>query len=91
MTGLEKYEIDQGETKIVSVVVTSESGDVKTYSVEATRPEFTGHSSKLSKLKIEGYENSIDFNPLTENYTIEIATNTSDLNIIAEPIDKEAK
>ncbi len=95
VTGLEKYDIEFGETKQVTISVTSESGDIRTYTVNATRkelPEGT-HSSKLSKLEIERYETDLnpEFHPLEETYNVEILSNEIDLNITTGTFDDEAK
>ena len=95
VTGLGKYKIDYNETKTIKIIVTSGSGNVKTYTITVTREKFkeNEHTSKLSKLEVENYEESItpEFHPLTNEYNIEIAKNEIGLNINAETFDSETE
>ena len=92
--GLDKYELKNGETKTIEIIITSESGEVRTYIITATRENFgeNEHTSKLSKLMIENYEDNLNpkFNPLTNEYTIEIPSTEMELNVKTETFDKEA-
>ena len=89
-----EYEIANGETKIVNVVVTSEDGDIKIYKVTATRDNFgeNEHSSKLERLDVESHIDELAprFIYSTENYDLDINENEIDLNIIAVPYDPDA-
>ena len=92
--GLDKYELKNGETKTIDIIITSESGEMRTYTITATRENFgeNEHTSKLSKLMIESYEDNLNpkFNPLTNEYTIEIPSPEMELNVKTETFDKEA-
>ena len=90
--GLGKYEIKNGETKDIEIVVTGEGGSVKTYRIKTIRETLTEseHTSKLSTLEIEGYELSHDFYSLTSEYNLELLSSEMDVNVIAEALDKEA-
>ena len=92
--GLDKYELKNGETKTIEIIITSESGEMRTYTITATRENFgeNEHTSKLSKLMIESYEDNLNpkFNPLTNEYTIEIPSTEMELNVKTETFDKEA-
>ena len=92
--GLDKYELKNGETKTIDIIITSESGEMRTYTITATRENFgeNEHTSKLSKLMIESYEDNLNpkFNPLTNEYTIEIPSIEMELNVKTETFDKEA-
>ena len=92
--GLDKYELKNGETKTIDIIITSESGEIRTYTITAIRENFgeNEHTSKLSKLMIESYEDNLNpkFNPLTNEYTIEIPSTEMELNVKTETFDKEA-
>ena len=92
--GLGKYKIDNGETKEIDVIVTSETGELRTYTVTAMRDSFgdNEHSSKLKNIEISGYADVLnsEFNPLVNEYTIEIPSNEITLNIETETFDSEA-
>lgn len=94
VSGLGKYTIEPGETKNIDIVVTAEDGNINTYTVEATRNNINNqnHSSKLSKLEISGYGNSLNpkFHPSNNNYNIKIANGKFTLNINTETFDNEA-
>ena len=93
MTGLETYEIAEGETKEVTVNVTSESGNLKTYTLTVTRPKVEEeHTSKLKVLDVENYEKEISpaFHPLTNDYTLNIHSGDIRLNILTESYDSDA-
>ena len=92
--GLDKYELKNGETKTIEIIITSESGEMRTYTITATRENFgeNEHTSKLSKLVIDNYEGNLNpkFNPLTNEYTMEIPSAEIDLNVKTETFDKDA-
>ena len=92
--GLDKYELKNGETKTIDIIITSESGEIRTYTITATRENFgeNEHTSKLSKLMIESYEDNLNpkFTPLTNEYTIEIPSTEMELNVKTETFDKDA-
>ena len=88
------YTIEFGETKEADILVTSESGDVRIYTITAKRARLADgeHSSKLSKLVIKGYEEVLDpdFNSLVENYNVNILENDIDILFELDTYDSEA-
>ena len=96
VTGLGKYKIGLGETKIIDIVVTAPNGDERTYQVTATRGSLAPgeHSTKLVSLDLDHgkYDLDPEFISIVTNYTIEIPhTRMSIDNIETETYDKEAK
>ena len=76
--------------KTIEITVTSESGEIRTYKVKATRENFENgeHTSKLSKLEVSGYEKDLEpvFHPLTNEYTLNIFPNEMTLDINYETV-----
>lgn len=95
VTGFDTYSIEPGETKVINIVVTSTSGDTRTYKVTATRDNFTDtHSSLLSSLKINDgleYELKPIFNSKVYEYNIKVYYNLADLDIVTDVYDDDAK
>ena len=93
VTGLGTYEIAPGETKIINIVVTSTSGDNRTYKVTATRSEFTDtHSTLLSKLSLTEDGTTIkipSFNSKVFTYNIKLYSNVTDVDVVAIPYDDD--
>ena len=99
VTGLGYYEIDNGETLEVPIVVTSESGVAKTYTIIATRSELLDeHTTKLKELRLldnEGinppYGLNEEFNSLKLDYTADLYYNVIDLTINTVTYDPTAR
>jgi len=80
---------------IFRVVVTSEAGTTKTYTITIVRKDAQGYAgarsndSKLKSLNIEGYD--LDFNSEVKEYELSVKNEVSSLNIDAIPNDSNAK
>ena len=98
INGVGKYKVRYGKTTVVTLSVTSESGDIRVYKVNITRKplESNEHSSLLADLDFKLEEDEIEpdmepiFNSNTTNYKIIIAPNTITLDFEAIPFDEEA-
>ena len=93
VSGIGKYDLELGEEKQIRITVTSTSGKVKTYIVNAKRNSLNPgeHNSKLSKLSIENFNLDKTFSSLVNDYSIEFNSNIIDLNVNYETYDSEAK
>ena len=99
VTGFGYYEIEPGETKEITISVTSESGDTKDYIITAIRNNYSDeHSTKLKELRLLNNESIYgrygileEFNSLRYSYTASLYANVIDLTINAIPYDSEAK
>lgn len=94
VVGLGRYELEPGETKVVEIVVTAESGDIRTYRVTIKRAAYNDtHSSKLSRLKINDtlqLDLDPEFNSKVLDYNLQIFYNLADLNVETETYDPDA-
>lgn len=94
VTGFEEYRLDVGEEKDIPITVTSENGDVRTYTIHARRGELKGHSSKLKSLDFDTdvYIASPDprFASRTYEYNIEIPSGEINLSYKYTTYDKDA-
>ncbi len=81
VSGVGEYDLIVGENKI-SVVVTAENGDVKTYQVNITRNEL--NSALLTELKAADYPFDTDFNKNIFDYNIEVNNETTSLDLMYE-------
>lgn len=68
--------------------VTSESGDVRTYTLNITRNDNRSGEGRLSDLSIEGYK--INFNENTYNYNITVNHNVESVKINAKLKDSKS-
>ena len=99
VAGLGYYEIEDGDSYDISIIVTSESGDSKTYTIHVQRNGFSGeHSTKLRSLRlldneaINGrYGLNEEFNSQRYSYTTDLYSNVTDLTILAVPYDPTAE
>ena len=92
VTGLGEYTLSSGETKRVTITVTSASGKTRNYVVNITRATLAEgeHNSKLVDLSINGYRFDQPFTSLTYTYNIEMSENVYDLDVEAIPYDNTA-
>ena len=87
VTGFNTYPLSEGENNF-SVVVTSESGLVKTYTVKVTRE--TVVSAYLTDLKVKNYELDTEFNKELFEYYITVGNEVTELDLSYTPEDKNA-
>ena len=84
VVGVGTYTLDVGETRTINVSVTSREGNVRTYSVVATRYDLEDgtHNSKLKKLEVQNYALTPKFKSLKTSYQTTVSNHEIDLNII---------
>lgn len=75
-------------TNTFSVVVTSESGSSKTYTITITRPDNRSTNNNLKSLSVN--QGSISFNKNTTNYSIDVDSNVSSIKVTAAVEDSSA-
>lgn len=73
--------LNYGETKTISIIVTSESGVNNTYTINVTRTDGRSDNNYLSSLIVTG--TSIVFNKNTLNYNAVVENSVSSINITA--------
>ena len=70
----------------IFVIVTAENGEQKTYTINVTKSNMANLSnSKLENLEIENATLIPEFNPNEFNYTAQISSDISSVNILAVP------
>ena len=98
ITGLGYYEIELGESYDIELIVTSESGVTKTYTITATRSDLLDeHTTKLKSLRLLDDESmdlpyglKEEFNSTRYRYSAMLYANVIDLTINAIPYDRDA-
>ena len=92
VTGTGEYTLKSGETKRVTISVTSPSGKTRNYVVNITRATLAEgeHNTKLAELSAGDYRFDTPFTSLTYIYNIKISQNIYDLAISAVPYDNTA-
>ena len=94
VSGLGKYEINLGETKVININVTALNGEVRTYRITVTRGNLNDneHSTKLVSLKINNNKFTLtpEFISSKTKYKLEVPYSTIALDVEAIPYDKTA-
>ena len=85
--GMNTYSLVEGENNI-SIIVTSESGKVRTYHIKVTRESII--SAYLTDLKVKGYDLDQNFNKEIFEYYINADYETTELELSYEKEDKKA-
>lgn len=78
--GFKEYKLT-GDTTVIYLDVTSETGDVKTYKINVIKVYPKSSNNYLNKLEIKGYE--IDFDKDVLEYEITVASDVDSLDITA--------
>ena len=84
----DKYELQVGENEI-NILVIAASGDKATYTINVNRKKILSKDSLLKSLKITNY--NINFKPDVTLYTLEVKKEDSELEIVYETEDENAK
>jgi len=87
VTGLGKKNLAYGKNTF-SVVVTSESGAKKTYTIVITRPDNRSSNNNLKSLSVD--QGSISFNKNTTSYKINVDSNVTSIKVNATLEDSKA-
>lgn len=85
--------ITDGETAEVSILVTAESGDTKTYTVHATHAQNAASLSgnnRLASLEVDTGSLSPAFDPDTLNYVVWLPYEADQITVTAKAEDKKA-
>ena len=94
VTGFGTYELPIGDTIIISIPVTSESGDIRVYKIAVTREALAKgeHSTKLATLVLSNneFETNPKFESETTEYTIEIPDTIISIPVETSLYDKES-
>ncbi len=86
ITGLGTYDVTLGTTTRL-ITVTSQSGDINTYTINVIRPA----SNNVNLKELIPSTGSIDYSNDKEEYDIEVEDSTSLISFIATPEDSDAK
>lgn len=92
-SGIGAHNLDEGENSI-QIVVTAESGDTQTYTINVTREKATNNNQKttpaenkisdLKKLEIKGYTLTPSFSADIYEYKLELKDDITSLDVLAE-------
>lgn len=92
-SGIGKHNLDEGENTL-QIVVTAESGDTQTYTINVTREKSTNNNQKttssenstsdLKKLEIKGYTLTPAFSADVYEYKLELKDDVTTLDVITE-------
>lgn len=83
----------EGETAEISILVTAESGDTKTYTIRATRAQNAASLSgnnRLASLEVDTGSLSPAFDPDTLSYVVWLPYETEQITVTAEAEDEKA-
>lgn len=75
-------------TNAYYVKVKAANGDIKTYTLNITRPDGRSNENRLSSLKVSG--STLNFNSNTFEYSLNVKENVSEVNITASPLNNKA-
>ena len=90
VSGLGNHNLNYGNNKI-NIIVKSQSGNTKTYTINVNRKDNRSSNNNLSELKISNGELNPGFNKNTTNYKMNVPFEVSKLNIKAIQEDSKAK
>ena len=92
-SGIGAHNLDEGDNSI-QIVVTAESGDTQTYTINVTREKTTNDNQKttpaenkisdLKKLEIKGYTLTPSFSADIYEYKLELKDDITSLDVLAE-------
>ena len=92
-SGIGKHNLDEGENTL-QVVVTAESGDTQTYTINVTREKATNTDKKListenstadlKKLEIKGYTLTPTFSADVYEYKLDVKDDVTSLEVVTE-------
>ena len=95
-SGIGKHNLDEGENTL-QIVVTAESGDTQTYTINVTREKSTNNNQKttssenstsdLKKLEIKGYTLTPAFSADVYEYKLEVKDDVTTLDVITEGVN----
>ncbi len=80
----------EGETKVVSIVVTAENGSQRTYTINVKKSDKTSNN-KLVGISIGGTSLEPGFNKDITNYTAKVGSGVKSINVSATPENENAK
>lgn len=80
VTGFKTYNLNYGINNI-NIVVTSESGNIRTYKISVNRLDVRDKTNTLDSLVVSDYKLSPEFNKNTKSYKVSVPTTTDKINI----------
>lgn len=80
VTGFKTYNLNYGINNI-NIVVTSESGNIRTYKISVNRLDVRDKTNTLDSLVVSDYKLSPEFNKNTKSYKVTVPTTTDKINI----------
>lgn len=80
VTGFKTYNLNYGINNI-NIVVTSESGNIRTYKISVNRLDVRDKTNMLDSLVVSDYKLSPEFNKNTKSYKVTVPTTTDKINI----------
>ncbi len=80
VTGFKTYNLNYGINNI-NIVVTSESGNIRTYKISVNRLDVRDKTNTLDSLIVSDYKLSPEFNKNTKSYNVTVPTTTDKINI----------
>lgn len=80
VTGFKTYNLNYGKNNI-NIVVTSESGNIRTYKINVNRLDVRDKVNTLDSLVISDYKLNPEFNKNTKSYKITVPTTTDKISI----------
>lgn len=90
--GTSSYRIENNNLKVgtntVSVVVTAENGNTKTYTINVIREDIV--SALLENLEVKNYEISPEFNSYVNSYDVTVDYEITSLDLLITTLDKKA-
>lgn len=88
VSGTGKKNLNYGNNKI-NIVVTSESGTKKTYTISITRKDTRSSENGLASLSVS--VGDLDFDTNKTDYTVNVDSSTTSVNIEASAVDENSK
>lgn len=87
ISGIGKKNLNYG-TNTFNIVVTSESGVTKTYTIKVTRPDGRSNNNNLKSLSVN--QGTISFNKNTTSYNLSVESNITSIQLNAAVEDSKA-